>query len=61
MKLTLPFPLFSKVYIDDDPSIAATIIGFCWRGRGVEAEVSYICNGDLKLYWVDVLRLSEAK
>lgn len=59
--LPIPFPIYSKVHIDGDASLAAVIIGYWWKGHAVLASCSWLHNGLLQEGWVDVERLSAAE
>lgn len=54
----LAFPLISRVHIDGDREMTATIVGVTWCGTGVQYEVSWFHNGDLKSAWIDEARLT---
>lgn len=51
-----------RVYINGDITISATVTGFAFHQRGINVEVSWWNQGELKMSaWVDITRLSPAK
>jgi hypothetical protein len=54
--LRVPFPLLTRVAIDDG-DVGGRILGYHWSGYGVEAEVAWFANGEMKSARVSVERL----
>ena len=59
LKLAISFALGSKVVIDSDQSIIASVIAVCWRGSGLQYEIAWMHEGAMHSGWVDEWRLSE--
>jgi len=57
MRLESKFNLFDRVTIDDDTSIIATVTGFAFYGYQIQAEISWVHNGEVKTSWIIEQRL----
>lgn len=55
------FDLTTKVHIDGDRSITATVIGFLVRASQIQFEVAWFSNGSQQTAWIDDFRLSQAE
>lgn len=60
MKFETPYGFGTRVHIDADRDLVGVVTGFRWLdGEGIAIEVSWIHQGDAKVYWLQPWRLQK--
>lgn len=52
----LDFGLHDTVHVDGDKTISMIVIAFCWRGAGIQVELSWFASGSHHSHWFDADR-----
>ena len=49
---TSPFQIGDHVYLNEDTSLRLRVTGLLWRENVMQAELTWVHNGDIKSCWV---------
>ena len=58
-QITLPFAFGTKVIIDGDSTLIATVIGYHIQDKRLQVQIAWVHSGDLKEAYIDRWRVSE--